>query len=129
MSVDEEKNIGDESEDLKTEQGHMPHDYDPPQYVRDYYKVPAVVGRVVRYKDKRGVISGASGPHVKVWFDGEKFDVVCHPKDLEWSNELGPLPTLTRSQRNYRAWLHSDTSETFIEFMRNPYWNDLRARI
>lgn len=107
----------------------MSHKYDPLEYIRNYYNVPAVVGRVVRYKDKRGVVSGASGPHVKVWFDGEKHDTVVHPRDLEWSNELGPLPTLTRGRRNYRAWLHSETSESFIDFMRNPYWNDLRKRI
>lgn len=104
-------------------------EYDPLEYIRTYYKVPAVVGRVVYYKDRRGVVSGASGPHVKVWLDGDKSDLIVHPRDLTWSNELGHLPRLTRSQRNYRAWLHSETNESFIEFMRNPYWNGLRARI
>jgi hypothetical protein len=110
------------------ERGTMTREYDPLEYIRTYYRVPAVVGRVVRYKEKRGVISGASGPHVKAWFDGEKSDVIVHPRDLEWTNEMGRLPRLTRSQRNYRAFLHSETNETFIEFLRNPYWNDLRAR-
>lgn len=104
-------------------------EYDPLEYIRDYYKVPAVVGRVVFYNGTRGVITGASGPHIKVWLDNRKDDVVIHPRDLQYTEELGDLPKPTRSQKNYRAWLHSETNETFIEFLRNPYWNDLRARM
>lgn len=36
------------------------------------------------------------------------------------------LPKLTRSKKRYRAYLHSDTSETFIEWLRNPYWDKYR---
>jgi hypothetical protein len=43
--------------------------YDPLQYIRDYYKVPAYVGRVVYAGGKRGVVVGASGPHLKVNLD------------------------------------------------------------
>ena len=46
--------------------------YDPLEYVRNYYGVPATKGKIVGYKDKLGVITGASGPHVKVRLDGEK---------------------------------------------------------
>lgn len=107
----------------------MSHEYDPLEYIRNYYKVPAFVGRVVLYKGKRGVVTGASGPHVKAWFGDSKHDVIVHPMDLHWTDETGQLPKRTRGQRNYMAWLHSETNETFIEFMRNPYWNDLRARM
>lgn len=104
-------------------------EYDPLQYVRDYYHVPAVVGRVVYARGKRGVVVGASGPHVKVHIDGERRAGIYHPTDeMRWTDEFAPLPKKTRAERNYDAYLHSETSETFIEFMRNPYWNDLRAR-
>jgi hypothetical protein len=107
---------------------HLPRNYDPLEYVRNYYKVPAVVGRVVMVKDRRGVITGASGPHVKVWLDGDKTDFPYHPSDLTYTGEVGSPPKLTRSQRNYRAWLHAETSESFIEFMQNPFWDDYRRR-
>jgi hypothetical protein len=103
--------------------------YDPLQYVRDYYKVPAYVGRVVYAGGKRGVVVGASGPHLKVNLDGARHPGVYHPTDsMRWTEETAPLPKRTRSQRNYDAYLHSETTESFIEFMRNPYWNDLRRR-
>lgn len=106
----------------------MKPDYDPLEWHRRSYGVPAFRLRVVFAGGKRGVISGASGPHIKVWLDGEKSDHPYHPRDLEYTEETGRLARLTRSQRNYRAFLHSETSESFIEFLRNPYWNDLRAR-
>ena len=102
--------------------------YDPLEYVRGYYGVPAFKNRVVFAKARRGVISGASGPHVKVWLDGDSHDGCYHPSDLRYTEEFAPLPKLTRSQRNYRAYLNSECNETFIEFMRNPYWDDLRRR-
>lgn len=107
----------------------MSREYDPLEYIRSYYKVPAVVGRVVYAGDRRGIVTGASGPHVKIHMDGDRRAGVYHPTDgLIWTNELAPLPKKTRSQRNYDAYLHSETNETFIEFLKNPYWNDLRAR-
>lgn len=38
-------------------------------------------------------------------------------------------PKITRGQKNYRAYLSSETDESFIEFMKNPYWDNYRARI
>jgi len=107
----------------------MSREYDPLEYIRNYYRVTAVVGRVVYAGARRGVVTGASGPHVKIHLDGDRHPGVYHPTDgLTWTEEIAPLPKLTRSQRNYDAYLHSETTETFIEFLRNPYWNDLRAR-
>lgn len=58
--------------------------YDPLEYVRNYYGVPAKKGKIVKYKDKLGVITGASGPHVKVRLDGEKNALPYHPTDLNY---------------------------------------------
>lgn len=55
-------------------------------YIRETYGVPARRGMVVEYCGddnirKRGVICGASGPHVSIRLDGEKFSKPYHPKD------------------------------------------------
>lgn len=107
----------------------LQNDYDPLQYVRDYYHVPAYVGRVVYAGRKRGIVVGASGPHVKIHIDGERHAGVYHPTDgLQWTEESAPLPKLSRSQRNYDCYLNSESNESFIEWLRNPYWNEARKR-
>jgi len=52
------------------------------EYIRDYYRVPAKKGKIVIYKGKFGIITGARGPHVKVRLDGEKHAKPYHPSDL-----------------------------------------------
>ncbi len=103
--------------------------YDPLQYIRDYYEVPAVIGRVVYYKDRRGVVCGSHGPHVKIWLEGDKNPGYYHPTyELTWTDEIGPLPKLTRSQKMYRAYLDMDVCDSFHDFLVNPYWADARRR-
>jgi hypothetical protein len=55
--------------------------YDPLQYVRDYYGVPAYKGVKVTAYGKQGVITGADGPHVSIRLDGEKNSRPYHPTD------------------------------------------------
>ena len=52
---------------------------DPLEYHRDTYGVPAYVGVRVAMEGKPGVITGSSGPHILVLFDGDKTPVPCHP--------------------------------------------------
>lgn len=59
--------------------------YDPLEYIRNTYGVPATKGKVVSYKGQLGVITGASGPHVKVKLEGEKHADVYHPTDLNYN--------------------------------------------
>ena len=54
------------------------------EYIREYYGVPAKRGEHVRYKGVDGVITGASGPRVKVRLNGEKHSAPYHPTDLEY---------------------------------------------
>ena len=61
--------------------------YDPLEYIRNYYKVPAIKGKIVKYQDKFGVIIGASGPHVKIRLDGEKNAHPYHPTDINYHPE------------------------------------------
>lgn len=58
--------------------------YDPLEYIRNYYGVPAIKGKIVRYEGKLRVITGASGPHVKVRLDGEKNALSYYPDDLDY---------------------------------------------
>lgn len=37
-------------------------------------------------------------------------------------------PKETKSKKRYKAYLHSESSETFFEWLKNPYWNDYRKR-
>lgn len=34
----------------------------------------------------------------------------------------------TRSKRRYQAYLHSESDESFIDWLKNKYWNDYRKR-
>jgi hypothetical protein len=61
--------------------------YDPLEYIRNYYNVPAIKGKIVSYKGKLGTITGASGPHVKMRLEGEKRACVYHPNDLKYNIE------------------------------------------
>ncbi len=48
------------------------------------------------------------------------------------SNERHPMrpkeKLLSRSQRRYRAYLHSESNEGFGEWLKNSYWDNYRAR-
>lgn len=48
------------------------------------------------------------------------------PEIITYKNSL--KPKLTRSQKRYQLYLQSETTESFIEFLKNPYWNDYRKR-
>jgi hypothetical protein len=61
------------------------------KYIQSYYGIPAQRGLVVEYEGRRGVVTGTSGPHLKVKLDGETVAKCYHPADLKWSN-LGVNP-------------------------------------
>lgn len=58
--------------------------YDPLEYVRNAYGVPAFKNRVVKIGEKFGVITGASGPHVAVRLSEERHSRPYHPSDLDY---------------------------------------------
>lgn len=91
------------------------------EYVRDYYRVPAVIGRRVTVYGKPGIISADRGHYIGVTLDSDKPYVVrnAHPTDGVTYGELGCLRTLTRSQRRYRAYLEvADLYENFAHWLR-----------
>jgi len=90
------------------------------QYIRDYYKVPAVKGRRVIVYGKPGVIVGSSGPHLLVNFDEDKSTLFkpCHPTAEVQYGEMGKIRKLSRSQQRYLEYLHSDCGDKFGEWLK-----------
>jgi len=55
---------------------------------------------------------------------------IVTPKGIDYValNSL-PAPKLTRGQKRYRAYLSSESGETFGEWLKNSYWDDYRKRM
>jgi hypothetical protein len=91
------------------------------EYVRNYYHVPAEIGRVVMYNGRRGIIYKDGGAHVAVNFDSDKpgVCVLIHPTDpsLVYTDEMATQRKMTRSQKRYQDFLDADTGESFAEFI------------
>ncbi len=92
------------------------------EYVRDYYKVSACIGRRVMAYGKPGIIAEDRGHYIGVNLDTDKPGRVrnYHPTDgIEYLG-MGTVRKLTRAQQNYRDFLAYDSSDTFAEWMRFP---------
>lgn len=90
------------------------------EYVRQYYGVPAEIGRRVTVYGKPGVILEDMGNYIGVNFDADKPGHVlpCHPTDGVAYNEMGPIRRGTRSQERYRRYLRSDSDMSFGEWLK-----------
>jgi hypothetical protein len=90
------------------------------EYVREYYGVQACIGRRITYKKREGVIAADRGNYIGVNFDDCKPNVILnfHPKTegLEYG-EMGEVRKMTRSQKKYQAYLDSEISCTFAEYL------------
>ena len=89
-------------------------------YVREYYKVPAEVGRRVEIDGKPGIIAEDRGNYIGVNLDADKPGVVrnFHPTCGVVYLGMGVVRKMTRSQENYRRFLRSDSGCSFGEWMR-----------
>lgn len=59
---------------------------------------------------------------------GDPMFVVTRLGKRIMSEESPKPPKLTRGQRRYRAYLQSESDETFGEWLKNGYWDDYRKR-
>ena len=89
------------------------------EYVRDYYGVPACLGRIVVVDGKQGIIVKDMGNYIGVNFDEDKPGYVknAHPT---WKVEymgMGTPRNLTRSQRRYQEYIDADIGCTFAEYL------------
>jgi len=91
------------------------------EYVREYYGVPAVLGRRVVVSGKPGIIAEDRGHYIGVNFDHDKPGDIsnCHPTwEVEYL-DIGEIRKPTRSQQRYKRHLeYGDSFESFIEFCK-----------
>lgn len=52
--------------------------------------------------------------------------VTSKGKEIAITEKQKLTPKLTRSQKRYRSYLLSETTESFIDWLKNPYWDDYR---
>ncbi len=98
------------------------------EYVRQYYGVPADIGRRVTVDGLPGIIARDMGHHIGVNFDSDKPGRVlpCHPTWRVEYGEMGIVRKMTRSQQRYQRWLeYGDSFSNFVEFCR---WDAEPAR-
>ena len=90
------------------------------EYVRQYYQVPACIGRRVMVYGKPGIITEDRGHYIGVTLDTDKPGRVSnyHPTDGVEYGEMGEPRKLTRSQRVYREFQRSDCGWTFFEYLQ-----------
>lgn len=90
------------------------------EYARDYYNVPAYIGRRVSYNGKGGIIAEDRGNYIGVNFDQDKPGIISniHPKEdgLVYLG-MGKVRKMTRSQKRYKEYLRSEVNESFAEWM------------
>ncbi len=80
-------------------------------YVKEYYGVPACIGRRVVAYGKPGIIAEDRGCYIGILLDCDKPGDVnnYHPTDgIEYLNEIGKVRPMTRAQRKYQEYVHAD---------------------
>ena len=89
------------------------------EYVCNYYKVPACIGRRVVVYGKPGIIYEDRGSYIGVNFDSDKPGMIsnAHPTDGVEYGEMGTLRKMTPSQKRYRDYIKSETSLKFSEYL------------
>lgn len=94
------------------------------EYITQYYKVPAELGRDVTVSGRKGTITSDMGNYIGVTFhdDAKKQSLPCHPTSeviyLETFTELSKLkPKNNRSKERYLNYLHADSSLSFKEWL------------
>lgn len=86
------------------------------EYVREYYGVPAVIGRLVTVGGKPGIIAEDRGHYIGVNFDCDKPGVICnaHPTSEVVYGGMGKIRKMSRSQARYKRY--QDIGECFNNF-------------
>lgn len=90
------------------------------EYAREYYGVPACIGRRVTVSGKPGVIAEDRGHYIGVLFDAYKPNMICnaHPTSEVEYGGMGKVRKMTRSQRRYQDFLEfGDGYDSFADFL------------
>jgi len=90
------------------------------EYVREYYGVPAEIGRRVEYKGRRGIIYKEGYNYVAVNFDdmkpGRTLNIHPTEPDLEYLG-MGTIRKMSQSQKRYQEYLSCDYGLSFAEWL------------
>lgn len=105
------------------------------EYVRNYYRVPAEIGRAVVVYGKPGVIAEDRGHYIGVNFDGDKPGLIshCHPTSEVVYLGMKTVRRPSKSQQRYKRYLeYGDGFHSFIDFCRwdadpEHSWNGRKA--
>lgn len=95
---------------------------EPFEYINNYYKVNAELGRDVTVSGRLGTITSDKGNYIGVTFhdDKKKNSLPCHPTSevvyLDTFSKLSKFKP-SRSAQRYRDYLHSESSLTFREWL------------
>jgi hypothetical protein len=95
------------------------------EYVRDYYGVPAVIGRAVIAYGKPGVIAADRGNYIGILLDESDPDDIgnYHPRDgIEYLEEIRLVRKLPKRKRlakeRYQRYLEfGDCFDSFRDFL------------
>ena len=91
------------------------------EYAREYYHVPAEIGRRVTVSGRLGIIAADRGHYIGVNFDDAKPGVICnaHPTSEVVYGEMGKVRRMNRSQARYQRWLEiQDRFDNFRHFLQ-----------
>lgn len=98
----------------------------PFEYIKQYYKVPAELGREIIYDGKRkGVIAKDLGNYIGVLFDDDAPDNILpfHPTDnIEYLKTFAKVRKPSRSRQRYMQYLDADSSLSFGEWIKAGYY-------
>jgi hypothetical protein len=105
------------------------------EYVKNYYKVPAEIGRRVMVDGRRGIIAADRGHYLGVNFDSAKPGVIAnvHPTSNVEYLEMGEIRKPSRgAARAARYHEYGDGFRSFIDFCRwdadpERSWNNRTA--
>ena len=92
------------------------------EYIKTYYKVPVEIGKDVLVSGRKGTITKDMGNYIGVTFhdDTKKQSIPCHPTSevvyLDTFTNLSKFK-LSRSKERYSEYLHSESSQTFKEWL------------
>lgn len=90
------------------------------EYAREYYGVPACIGRRVIAYGKPGIIAEDRGNYIGILLDKDKPGSVnnYHPIDgIEYLDEIGKVRKPGRSQQRYIEYLKEDGCGSFADFI------------
>ena len=91
------------------------------EYVRNYYDVPACIGRRVELDGKLGIIAEDRGAYIGVLFDEDKPNHItpCHPVWKMRYLGMGRVRSMTRSQKRYKRYLeYGEGFESFLDYCK-----------